>query len=195
MRMKRIFAGLSPALSLRMFLLTALPFMFTMPLTMSVFGSTPIGQSILTGVISGILFGCIMTLVFARMHMRGVRRVKADAARQDLDLHQKRTLKIDLPATDALELMRRALESLPNAAIDSVDMVQGKIRGRGAISWRSWGEKIAIDVVPDAAHGSIVTIDSRPAMPYTVVDYGQNLSNVEQITRYVSSYPGSSSTE
>ena len=50
----------------------------------------------------------------------------------------------------------------------------------------SWGEKITVKLVPTGPAQTMVTINSRCALPTQIVDWGKNKSNVEKLFQYLS---------
>lgn len=64
------------------------------------------------------------------------------------------------------------------------------IRARTPVSWESWGEVIAVEIVPAAERCVEVRVASRPAVRSTLADYGRNLGNIvhlqEGISRWAS---------
>ena len=52
----------------------------------------------------------------------------------------------------------------------------------------SWGENITIRIYSAAGGITRIVIDSKPKMPTTLVDWGQNQNNVNNIAQYICSY-------
>jgi hypothetical protein len=166
------------------FLVTTVPFALSMSLMMVLSGE-PTATSIAIGGASGLFFGVVMTAILGTMHVSGVRRILANPRREHFDVRQQCTIEVDLPVADTLELARRAVERLPRVHMDSVDSGAGKIHAQAGMTWKSWGESIDVSIVPGSAGGSVVTVESRPAMSSTILDYGRNLENVETIARSI----------
>jgi hypothetical protein len=57
----------------------------------------------------------------------------------------------------------------------------GLITAKSRLNRKSWGEHIRIQLSPVSDHETRIAIQSDPAFAPTLVDYGQNQTNVSQI--------------
>jgi hypothetical protein len=62
------------------------------------------------------------------------------------------------------------------------------------VTFRSWGEKIKVEIIGDRIGGSAVRAESKAILPTTIFDYGQNKDNLSRIfailtTKYKSTSP------
>ncbi len=65
------------------------------------------------------------------------------------------------------------------AGIRTRDQAAGRLQAVFPISWRSWGEKVAVDVL--GVDGDVlVQIKSRSSLPTTLIDWGKNADNVRR---------------
>jgi len=65
------------------------------------------------------------------------------------------------------------------AGIRSRDETAGRLEAVFSISWRSWGERVAVDV--RGVDGDVlVQIKSRSSLPTTLIDRGKNADNVRR---------------
>jgi len=65
------------------------------------------------------------------------------------------------------------------AGIRMRDQAAGRLQAVFPISWRSWGEKVAVDVL--GVDGDVlVQIKSRSSLPTTLIDWGKNADNVRR---------------
>jgi hypothetical protein len=56
-----------------------------------------------------------------------------------------------------------------------------ELSGKRGMTFRSWGDKVKIEIMEDGHGGSIVRAESATAVPTTIFDYGQNKENLERI--------------
>ncbi|MDO3687249.1 DUF1499 domain-containing protein [Micromonospora sp. C28ISP2-4] len=86
--------------------------------------------------------------------------------------------------TDSMEAVQKllaAFESLPRVKmVRRVD--ETTVEARTGVSFKSWGETVDATVTA-VESGSRVAITSRSRLQTTLVDYGQNRENVEQVVR------------
>ena len=65
------------------------------------------------------------------------------------------------------------------AGIRTRDQAAGRLQAVFPISWRSWGEKVAVDLL--GVDGDVlVQIKSRSSLPTTLIDWGKNADNVRR---------------
>ena len=63
------------------------------------------------------------------------------------------------------------------AGIRTRDQATGRLKAVFPISWRSWGEKVGVDVL--GVDGDVlVQIKSRSSLPTTLIEWGKNADNV-----------------
>jgi hypothetical protein len=123
----------------------------------------------LAGLPFGISFSALMTLLHRRMG--GGERTKA----QD-------TVELPIDLDDAFQLCRAAsVETLGKAKVRTSDERERRLELTTRPTFTSWGERIELQV--DGVDGTAtVTVSSRPSFTATLVDYGRNRRNVEQLT-------------
>ena len=70
------------------------------------------------------------------------------------------------------------------AGIRSRDETAGRLDAVFPISWRSWGERVGVDV--RGVDGDVlVQIKSRSSLPTTLIDWGKNADNVRRFLSVV----------
>ena len=72
-----------------------------------------------------------------------------------------------------------AIESSPKLKVRSSDPVQGHLDVSKSVSWKSWGEKITVDLSEPNPGQTRVKV--RSAVRAQLVDWGVNRQNVEAI--------------
>ena len=58
------------------------------------------------------------------------------------------------------------------------------------MTWRTWGDVISFEVHRANDDGTRIKVSSRPALGSTLVDFGKNLQNVEQIAAFLNERSG-----
>lgn len=137
------------------------------------------------GIVSGLLYGFMMTLFVGIYHKRSVKRKGFSLSEDMLRVHQNRNLSLSLPYETAFNDCIRALESLEKSNVKTADSSTGKIEVTVGWSWKSWGEKITINISKSEDNQTEIDISSRPTLRTTIVDYSKNFENVENISIFL----------
>ncbi|WP_273130964.1 hypothetical protein [Bacillus weihaiensis] len=74
---------------------------------------------------------------------------------------------------------------LHKAKVKEENLEKGFILVRTGINIRTWGEVIKVTVTSIENERTLVTIESKPIVITTMVDYGKNLENVKIISEYL----------
>lgn len=82
------------------------------------------------------------------------------------------------PLADAYRRAGQALNAL-GATVTAEDEVGGRIEARLSVSWRSWGEKLSVEV-SGVDNETLVRVTSASRLPTTLFDYGKNAGNVKR---------------
>jgi hypothetical protein len=181
-------AGARRRLHLRLALATGIPFAVLwggwFALT-GAFAPGPGGLVIVAvaAVVAGALFGTAMSLVLGGIQLRAERRTLGRV--RGRGGCASATIPVGTPAAEVLRRGAEAAAALPRAELTSVDPEAGILVLRGGMSWRSWGERIEITAAPRFDSATDVTITSRSAIPWTLVDYGVNARNVQRLAVWV----------
>ena len=167
-------------------------FAFSVPFTIMMSTMHILGygrsSSVIADIIIGGIYGLLMTLVLGGLHRLKVRSLSDKRSKHNLDVVQQGTLLLALPYERAWDLCVQALGTLPRSTIEDADRAAGKQVARIGMSWSSWGEQITCDLKAVDAHTTQLTLVSRPTLKTTLLDYGKNLQNVEQIRTYLAPY-------
>ena len=65
------------------------------------------------------------------------------------------------------------------AGVTVRDSAAGRLEAVVPVSWRSWGEKIGVDVL-GVDGDALVQVKSTSAFPWTLVDWGKNADNLRR---------------
>jgi hypothetical protein len=87
-------------------------------------------------------------------------------------------INLDDTLSGALRRSEEALMAI-GAGIRKRDPAAGRLEAIFPMSWRSWGEKVGVDLL-GVDGDTLVQIKSRSALPTTLVDWGKNAENVRR---------------
>ena len=82
------------------------------------------------------------------------------------------------PKDRTFDALVRSLPTVKGMKIKAADPASGHIEASTGISWRSWGEKVRVDVV-ESGNGSLVRVSSGNKAQ--LVSWGKNEENLEKI--------------
>jgi hypothetical protein len=163
----------------RLFLQIGIPFMLIIAAVMAILQGLEAGLGL--GVINGVLFGALAAFLFTRLQYHGVRRHAGVINDETLSTHQGREIAISLKPFKVFYWTVDALDHLRNCRIRLKDEEGGLIEAEMGMSWKTWGEKIRIRIMPVEGERSSVKIESRPLFKHSLVDYGKAHENIKRI--------------
>lgn len=136
-------------------------------------------QGIVAGILAAIGWGGLMSLTIGFLHLRATRHLTNEQSQPT----QSREFYAAESPSDMIMLLNQALSDLPFIRGVVVDQEQGKIAAKSKMSWASFGEDITVEVSSREAGKILLRISSRPTRSFTVVDYGKNHKNIEEIVK------------
>ncbi len=142
---------------------------------------------LLNGILSGLVFGTIVSYILVSLHRALSRRVVPDASIADFDMHQERYIELNMPFEQAFSLCLQSLNTINRCRVMSSNHDHGDIKARTGLNWKTWGDDIQIKLTK-GRNNTEINISSRPSARSTLVDFGKNLDNVEKIRRYLLEY-------
>jgi len=172
-------------LYLKLLLFSGVCFGLIMGLYLSFFYGIYMGFAI--GILMGIIFGFLLSLALFLMQVISVKVMPYGLSEETLGVYQVRTLEMKVPYEEAFILCVASLGTVKGARIRSEDRIGGRIDAKTGINWKTLGDDISIDVLSTEV-GQRIRVVSRPTLMTTIVDYGQNLENVEKITGYLKAH-------
>lgn len=142
------------------------------------------------GISEGLVFGGVMALTLGGLLHLWMRRAGYDAVpavEQSVDV----VVKVDVmtatrAATAALGLLK------PRSVVVS-GTGDVRITASTRMTWKSFGERIEICVLPLGEGRSTLHLSTRPLVRSTIVDYGKGLNNLDRLTASLSGLPSWSS--
>jgi hypothetical protein len=141
----------------------------------------PAGYVILAvaSAVAGTLFGLVMALVLGHLQDRAARRT---------GVHGVSARRVVQAAVSGPEVLARAgaAAAMLGGRLMAVDADRALLRT--GVSWRSWGERVEIEVRAQGPAARVV-LRSRPLVPFTLVDQGRNAENVARLADWVAGLP------
>lgn len=83
------------------------------------------------------------------------------------------------PKDQTFDALMRSLPTIKGMTIKAADPATGHIDASTGVSWKSWGEKVRIDVVEQGPANSAVRVSSGNKAQ--LVSWGKNDTNLAQI--------------
>ena len=99
------------------------------------------------------------------------------------EIEQSRVVHIDCSPDKAVLAARGALLTLPK--VKGVVTTGRKVEAKTGMTFRTFGENIAITAAPSGPDSAELTIESKPRFSGTTVDYGKSYENVERIVAHL----------
>lgn len=93
---------------------------------------------------------------------------------------KRHEIQLSQPKAQVFDALTRSLQTLDGMKVKSADPSTGHVEASTQITFRSWGEKIRIDVL-DSGSGSTVQISSGNKAQLT--SWGKNDENIANIER------------
>lgn len=154
---------------LKVFVFTSAAFGIPMALAFALLqGAVGVGA----GLAAGVIFGLFMTLVLGGMHR----------AFGNTSVSASRTLTLPNAPEEAFEAARAAVLK---AGCRDISESGRSLQARMPWSWRSFGERLTVEVGVEPKSGSALVVRSCPRVRTTLVDYGKNQANVDAVASYI----------
>jgi len=166
----------------KLLLLSGIPFGLIMGFLHLQKGEIP--GAIFNGILSGLVFGTLVSYILISLHKILTRKVVSDASIPDFDIHQVRRIVMDMPYEQAFNLCIQSLKTINRCRVILQRLDNGEIKARAGLNWKTWGDNINFKLTQEK-DSTVVEISSRPSANSTLVDFGKNLDNVERIKRFL----------
>lgn len=147
-------------------------------------------RSIPLGVASGCVFGFLLISLITLYYRRAMLKRDPNFTLGDLATRRTTTLVLPVSADDAFDLCVESAQYLPGffAFISSkaelkIEGTTGGGGGAGYFSLGAPGERITVAIKPLAQQQAEVTLESRPATFFIVLDFGKNRQNLNAISK------------
>ena len=145
--------------------------------------------SSISGLIDGITFGAILALITVPIVtiLDIFERVRCYLKYKivDFGVIQERRFLTKTDYDIAFKKIFDILNEIKKMEVTHKDSKQGVIEALVKRSWKSFGEKIRIELSKNAKGEIEASLTSKPRITLTAIDYCKNLENVEMIMQYV----------
>jgi hypothetical protein len=133
----------------------------------------------ISGAVAGFLFGSAMAgfTYFSDKNLK-----KKGIVNDSISVNQTQSLMISLPSETVESVIREAILSIRKAKIKSIS--SSSIEAKTGFTWKSFGEDIIV-TLERRNSSTFAKIKSKSSLRTTIVDYGKNLENVQDISRYI----------
>jgi hypothetical protein len=160
---------------LELFLKTGLPFGIFLTVFDMIIGED---FSIWAFLFSTIFFGLLMSISFVSMQKIGLKKLGiTEFNESNLKPFQEKEIISTLSRDEIIN--RLETEKWNGKIVVSKDRSAVVINSRA--SWRSWGEKIMVEMKDGENNQTQIKITSKPNLSLTFVDYGKNLENIKLV--------------
>ena len=129
-------------------------------------------------ILSILLVGVLFTLIVGTLHVREVKKITESISHESLSARQKRSLIADLTYKEAIDWCLRFIEETKGIKLVSQNP-RGLIIARKKLSFKSFGNKIRLEVTRIDDRSTEIIIESEPILPTTVVDFGESLQIID----------------
>jgi len=139
---------------------------------------------IVTGLIGG-AGGWIFSTVIGSIKKGAINNLPHANKQQANEVEQNRTIDYECTYEDIFPEAINALSTIKKSKVKIADKSSMLILANTGINWKTFGDKIKITFQEKDKNHISLTINSKPRMPGTIVDYGKNFDNVEIIMAYL----------
>ncbi|MDQ4095021.1 MAG: hypothetical protein M3174_02290 [Actinomycetota bacterium] len=91
---------------------------------------------------------------------------------------KRQEFRVGHPKDRTFDALMRSLPTIKGMTVKAADPAGGHIEASTGVSWKSWGEKIRIDVIEEGDASRVSVSSGNKAQ---LVSWGKNDANLEQI--------------
>ena len=135
----------------------------------------------ITGFVTFALLGLFLTFI----HSQIVKRKAGGLSEDGFGVHQQTNLTLHLPYDRAFDLCCESVEIL-SGRIETADSSNGKIEATTGWTLKTFGCVVSYEIKSIGERLTEIEVTSRPKIRTTLVDYGENLENVERVCKFLS---------
>jgi len=130
----------------------------------------------------GLFFGLTMSLLLGSIHIFCFKNELKDGHYTVLNLNeQSKEVNSSLTIHDIYQLLKIHLNAKKISLIVDEEIIKATI----GLSMESWGEKVKVTIIGNQESNFIYKIESNPSLFSTVVDFGKNVKNINQIIEII----------
>jgi hypothetical protein len=91
------------------------------------------------------------------------------------------TVSVPLGIDEAYRRALSATDAFNRAKVSAADEQAHRVELKVGMSFKSWGEKVTIGLTPEGEGVTRADLSSQASLGTTMVDYGKNHDNVQQV--------------
>jgi hypothetical protein len=135
----------------------------------------------ITSFVTFALLGLFLTFIHSQM----VKRKAGSHSEDRFGVCQQSNLTLHLPYERAFDLCCESVEIL-GGKIKIADRSNGRIAATTGCTLKTFGCKVSYEIKPIGNRLTEIHVTSQPKVRTTLVDYGENLENVERVCEFLS---------
>src|SRR5436190_2857563 len=139
----------------------------------------------------GVCFGLVIAgafLIVGVGHVLRIHSLSFPLPPDPYEVKHVREADLNVPYDTAFDLCRDSLFSLRRSSINKESKSLGRIDAKTGLSWWSWGNRISIHLDKLSDSSTHIQVVCEPIVRTTMVDFGSNLENAEQIILFLTPY-------
>ena len=170
-------------LYIKLFCITGTAFMLLNMAASFVLGT---GVSIILESSKGLVFGFTMSAILGTIHAFKARSQAGENHGDDIySTRQSREVKTPLSPDSAFTLLRHYLTEVRHFRLTEASSETGLLKAGTPWTLKTFGCRVRAEITKQEDGGALIKIFSRPAMPLTLVDYGENLKLVMEAAAFL----------
>ena len=141
----------------------------------------------LSKLLTAFSIGAILGIVLQIFNDYKTRKTNSEATEQDFTPYQNRTLSLLCSFERAFDLCLEAVGQLKKGTTDLVNKEQGFIKAKTGMSLSSFGNTVEFKLKAITENLTEIEISTNPAVPTTVIDYGESIKIVKTLIEFFES--------
>jgi len=166
-----------------LFLSTSIPY----GIAMGLFLSDDFASFLRNGVLGGIIFGLLMTVLLLFIQRKNIDK---QGYKGDPKVSVTAEIKIEGTKQEIFQMCQNSLGTIVKCTIEVSDIQNGVLKAKAGKTWLTWGDFITFKLEQLQENTYKLLITSRPIVKTTIIDYGKNQDNVNRIIGYFKEVKG-----
>ena len=144
------------------------------------------GSGPLASAIKGLAFGCVMSALLGTIHALKVRALAGGEREGDIyATRQTREVETGLAPDRAFALLSHYLKDVRKFRVIELNQEAGRIQAGTPWTIRAFGCRVLVEILKRENGAALVRITSKPALPLTLADYGENFSIASETAAFL----------
>src|SRR4051794_23525038 len=119
----------------------------------------------------------------------GTPQLRANRVRRTMAASRTQSTEVALPLPEAYKKCLQAADAIPRASLKNAQEEAKTITLKVPISFKSWGERVVLQLREAGPSATSVEVTSRASFPLTLADYGKNAQNVQHVVDWLAQSP------